>query len=98
VSLAMVSKVWLDKLPPDLRRIVLAAGRETQVRTHNWEQEFSKTLEKKWQEMGGQMHTLPPEDLAKMSDLLKSVGEDVSKDQPAVLDLLKKVRVIAAKH
>ena len=70
VSLAMVSKVWLDKLPPDLRKIVVDVGRETQVRTHKWEQEFSKTLEAKWEEMGGQMHTLPPEDLAKMKTLL----------------------------
>ena len=33
VSLAVVSKVWLDKLPPDLRKIVLDAGRATQKRT-----------------------------------------------------------------
>jgi TRAP-type C4-dicarboxylate transport system substrate-binding protein len=98
VSLAMVSKVWLDKLPADLRKIVVEQGRETQVRTHKWEQEFSKTLEQKWREMGGQMHMLPPEDLAKMASLLQSVGDDVSKDQPAVLDLLKKVRAVAAKH
>jgi TRAP-type transport system periplasmic protein len=98
VSLAMVSKVWLDKLPPDLRKVLIDAGRETQVRTHKWEQEFSKTLEVKWQEMGGQMHALPADDLAKMSSLLKSVGDDVSKDQPAVLDLLTKVRAVAAKH
>jgi TRAP-type C4-dicarboxylate transport system substrate-binding protein len=98
VSLAMVSKVWLDKLPADLRKIVIDAGRETQMRTHKWEQPFTKTLEAKWKEMGGEMHTLPPEDLAKMRTLLASVGDDVSKDQPAVLDMLKKVRTVAAKH
>ena len=27
--------------------------------------------------MGGQMHTLPPDDLARMADLLRSVGDDV---------------------
>ena len=98
VSLAMVSKVWLDKLPPDLRKIVIDKGKETQVKTHKWEQAFSKTLEKKWEEMGGKMHRLPPEDLAKMKTLLQSVGDDVSKDQPAVLDMLKRVRAVAAKH
>jgi TRAP-type C4-dicarboxylate transport system substrate-binding protein len=98
VSLAMASKVWLDKLTPDLRKIVVDKGRETQLRTHKWEQDFSKTLEAKWQEMGGQMRALPPDDLAKMSSLLKSVGDDVSKDQPAVLELLTKVRAVAAKH
>ena len=98
VSLGVVSKVWLDKLPPDLQKVVIDTGRETQMRTHKWEQDFTKTLDAKWQEMGGQIHVLPPEDLAKMRDLLQSVGDDVSKDQPPVLDLLKKVRAVAAKH
>jgi TRAP-type C4-dicarboxylate transport system substrate-binding protein len=98
VSLGVVSKVWLDKLPADLRKMVIDVGHQTQVKTHKWEQTFSKGLEKKWAEMGGQMHTLPPEDLAKMKALLQSVGDDVSKDQPAVLASLKKVREVAAKH
>jgi TRAP-type C4-dicarboxylate transport system substrate-binding protein len=98
VSLAVVSKAWLDKLPPDLRKMVIDTGHETQVRAHKWEQDFSKGLEKSWAEMGGQIHTLPAEDLAKMKTLLASVGDDVSKDQPAVLEALKKVREVAAKH
>ena len=98
VSLAVVSKVWLDKLPPDLRKMVLDVGQETGVRAHKWEQDFTKGLEKTWAEMGGQMHRLPPEEMAKMKTLLASVGDDVSKDQPAVLETLKKVREVAAKH
>jgi TRAP-type C4-dicarboxylate transport system substrate-binding protein len=98
VSLGVVSKVWYDKLPPDLQKAVVDVGRQTQMRTHKWEQDFTKTLDAKWREMGGQIHPLPAEDLAKMRDLLQSVGDDVSKDQPPVLDLLKKVRAVAAKH
>jgi C4-dicarboxylate-binding protein DctP len=98
VSLAMVSKVWLDKLPPDLRRIVIDTGRATQVRTNAWEKEFTKGLDRTWNDMGGQIHPLPAEDLAKMAALLSSVGDDTSKDQPAVLELLQKVRAVAAKH
>jgi C4-dicarboxylate-binding protein DctP len=98
VSLAVVSKVWFDKLPADLRKMVVEVGKQAQVHTHTWEQDFSKNLEKKWAEMGGQMHVLPADDLAKMKTLLQSVGDDVSKDQPAVLETLKKVREVAAKH
>ena len=98
VSLAVVSKVWLDKLPPDLRKLVVDVGHETQIKTHLWEQDFTKSLDKKWAEMGGQIHMLPPEDLAKMKTLLQSVGDDVSKDEPAVLETLNKVRAVAAKH
>ena len=98
VSLAVVSKVWLDKLPPDLRKIVIDVGRQTALKTHTWEQSFSKGLEKKWTELGGEIHMLPPDDLAKMADLLKTVGDDTSKDQPAVHEFLMKVRAVAAKH
>ena len=97
VSLAVVSKVFLDKLPPDLRKTVLDVGRETQKRTSAWEQEFSKGLDKAWVDQGGIMHTLPPDDLKKMAELLNSVGDDVSKDQPAVNEMLKRVRAVAAK-
>jgi TRAP-type transport system periplasmic protein len=98
VSLAMVSKVWLDQLPADLRKVIIDAGRETQVKTSAWEKEFTKGLTKTWNDMGGEVHTLPQDDLAKMADLLKSVGDDVSKEQPDVLALLQKVRTVAAKH
>ena len=98
VSVAMVSKVWLDKLPPDLRKIVIDTGRATQIQTNAWEKDFSKTLDKAWNDMGGEIRELPPEDMAKMADLLKSVGDDVSKGDPAVVDLLQKVRSVAAKH
>ena len=98
VSLAVVSKVFLDKLPPDLRKIVLDTGRETQKRTSDWEKEFSKGLDKAWIDQGGIMHKLPDEDLKKMAELLNSVGDDVSKDQPAVNEMLKRVRAVAAKN
>ena len=98
VSLAVVSKAWLDKLPPDLRKIVLDTGRQMQGKTHEWEKEFSKGLDKTWADLGGVMHKLPPAELKKMADLLNSVGDDVTKDQPAVNEMLKRVRAVAAKH
>ncbi len=98
VSFAAVSKLWLDKLPGDLQKAVIDTGFDMQAKTHAWEVEFSKGLDKTWTEMGGEIRPLPPEDLAKMAELLNSVGDDVSKDQPEVLDMLKKVRAVAAKH
>ena len=98
VSLAVVSKVWLDKLPPDLQKMVLDVGHQTGLKTHLWEQTFTKGLNKRWQEMGGTIHMLSPADHAKMADLLKTVGDDTSKGQPAVHDFLMKVRGVAAKY
>jgi TRAP-type C4-dicarboxylate transport system substrate-binding protein len=98
VSLAVVSKVWFDKLPADLQKILLDTGRKVQVENVTFEREWNKVQDQRWVELGGQVHTLPADDLAQMAKLLTSVGDDVSKDQPAVLDMLKRVRAVAAKH
>ena len=48
--------------------------------------------------VGGTVHTLPADDLAKMKTLLDPVGDEATKDQPAVHDMLQMVRAAAAKH
>ena len=98
VSLAVVSQAWLDTLPPDLQKIVVETGQAIQPTVQAWEVDFTKKLADDWVKMGGQVHTLPPEDLAQMKTLLGSVADDVTKDQPAVHDMLLKVRAVAAKH
>jgi len=98
VSLAVVSQAWLDKLPPDMQKIVLDTAQAIQPKVQAWEVEFTKKLADDWVKMGGQVHTLPPEDLAKMKTLLSGVADEVTKDQPAVYDMLIKVRAVAAKH
>ena len=98
VTIAMVSKRWLDGLPADLRKTVIQTGLEVQPKAQDWEIEFDKGMAKQWTALGGEMHTLPPEDLAKLKTLLTPVGDDVTKDQPAVHAMLEKVRAVAAKN
>ena len=98
VALAVVSQVWLDKLPPDLQKIVVDTGTAVQAKAQAWEIDFSKQLEPTGCKLGGKVHTLPAEDLAAMKTKLGGVADEVTKDQPAVRDMLVKVRAIAAKH
>ena len=98
VSLAVVSQGWLDKLPPDLRKVVLDTGHTVQPKAQDWQVEFTRQLANDWTKVGGEIHMLPPEDLAKMKTLLGTVGDEVTKNQPAMRDLLEKVRAIAARH
>ena len=98
VSLAVVSQAWLDKLPPDLRKAVIDTGQEVQPKVQAWEVDFTKQLADDWVKMGGEVHMLPSADLAKMTTLLDSVGDEVTKDQPAVHELLLTVREAAKKH
>ncbi len=98
ISIAMVSKKWLDSLPPDLRQMVIDTGHAIQPKAQAWEEQFAASLDKKWAAMGGQIHKLPPADLAAMKTLLTPVGDEVTKSQPAVHAMLEEVRAVAAKH
>ena len=98
VALAVVSQVWLDKLPPDLKKIVLDTAQKVQPEAQKWQVEFTKQLDADWIKLGGEVHKLPAEDLAAMKTKLGGVADEVTKDQPAVHDMLVKVRETAAKH
>jgi len=98
ISLAVVSKPWLDTLPPDLQKVVIDAGAAVQAKTQQFEFDFSKKLEADWTGLGGAVHMLAADDLAKMKTLLDPVGDAVTKDQPAVHDMLQMVRDAAAKN
>lgn len=98
ISIAVVSKPWLATLPPDLQKIVVETGNQIQAKTQAWEVDFTKKLEKDWEGMGGEVHRLPAEDIAKMKTLLPGAADEVTKDKPAVRDMLAQVRAVAAKH
>jgi TRAP-type transport system periplasmic protein len=98
VAIAVVSKPWLDTLPPDLQKLVIETGRELEPKAQAWQIDFSKQLEKDWTGMGGVVHRFAAEDIAKMKASLSAVADDVTKGQPAVHDMLEKVRSTAAKY
>jgi TRAP-type C4-dicarboxylate transport system substrate-binding protein len=97
-SIVVVSKVWLDTLPPDLQKIVIESGKTVQTKTQAWEFDFNKQLEQQWGGLGGTVHRFAGDDLAKMQALLAPVADDATKDQPAVHDMLQMVRAAAAKY
>ncbi|HEY2534208.1 MAG TPA: TRAP transporter substrate-binding protein [Xanthobacteraceae bacterium] len=97
-SIAVVSTAWLDTLPPDLKKIVIDSGTAVQGKTQQWQFDFSKKLVGDWTALGGTVHTLPADDLAKLKTLLEPVADQVTKDQPPVHAMLETVRTAAAKH
>jgi TRAP-type C4-dicarboxylate transport system substrate-binding protein len=97
-SIVVVSKVWLDTLPPDLQKIVIESGKTVQTKTQAWEFDFNKQLEQQWGGLGGTVHRFAGDDLAKLQALLAPVADDATKDQPAVHDMLQMVRAAAAKY
>jgi TRAP-type C4-dicarboxylate transport system substrate-binding protein len=98
IAIAVISKPWLDSLPPDLQKIVLDTGAVVQAKSQAWEVDFTKELEQKWTATGSTVQTLPADDLAQLKTLLAPVADDATKDQPAVHDMLQMVRAVVAKH
>jgi len=97
-SIVVVSTSWLATLPPDLKKVVIDSGAAVEGKAQQWQFDFSKKLVGDWNALGGTVHTLPADDLAKLKTLLDPVADEVTKSQPAVHDMLQLVRAAAAKH
>jgi TRAP-type C4-dicarboxylate transport system substrate-binding protein len=98
ISIAVVSKPWLDTLPSDLQKVVTDAGAAVQAKAQAWEVDFTKKLASDWTALGGTVHALPTDDLARMKTLLDPVADEATKAQPAVHDMLEMVRAAATRH
>ena len=98
VPLATASKVWFDKLPADLQKAVVDAGRAAQIRNQKFTLDFNAQMPKRWAEVGGELFVLPDAERQKLVAALKSVGDDVTKDDPPVKAFFERVRATAAKH
>jgi TRAP-type C4-dicarboxylate transport system substrate-binding protein len=98
ICIAVVSKTWLDTLPPDLQKIVVDTGQALEAKTQAWESDYATKQAGLWTAVGGTVHTLPADDLVQLKTLLGPVGDEMTKDQPAVHDMLQMVRAAAAKN
>ncbi|HTZ03410.1 MAG TPA: TRAP transporter substrate-binding protein [Xanthobacteraceae bacterium] len=98
ISLAVVSKPWFDTLPPDLQKIVIEDGKKVQAQAQAWCTDFTKGQVDTWNKLGGTVHMLPADDLAKLKTLLDPVADAATKDQPAVHEMLQTVRAAVARH
>jgi TRAP-type C4-dicarboxylate transport system substrate-binding protein len=97
ISFGAVSKRWLDKLPPDLRQIVVEEGRKLQPWLVQAGIDEDKDQSQKWKERGGEIISLTADETMKLRDLLKDVGPEVTKSDPVVKAFYEKVIASSAK-
>ncbi|MGA8610973.1 MAG: TRAP transporter substrate-binding protein [Xanthobacteraceae bacterium] len=97
-SIVVVSKAWLDTLPPDLQKMVIDTAVPVQAKAQSWEFDFNKKLEGDWAALGGNVRRFSADDQAKLKTLLAPVADEATKGQPAVHDMLEMVRAAAAKN
>ena len=87
VSIGLVSKIWFDKLPEDLREIVRVEGAAVEPELLDVTLAAYGKAEKAWAANGGEVINLPSKDSAEMRSKLSTVPPEVFKDQPEVREM-----------
>ena len=86
-SIAMVSKLWYDKLPPDLQKVLTEEGEAVQKELFDWTVDFNNKGRQTWTEKSGELIKLSPADQAEMIKRLSTVGDEVVASQPRVKEI-----------
>ena len=90
-----VSKVWFDKLAPDLQKAILDQALATDPLNQEWSVKFVERMYQVWVKAGGELAELPPEDQAEFRRRLSTVGDDVLKGRPAVIETYRVMKEAA---
>jgi TRAP-type C4-dicarboxylate transport system substrate-binding protein len=98
VSLGVVSRAFLNKLPADLRQIVIEEGQKIQPRMMAQSRTMDEAMRKRWTEVGGEWVRFSAEDQARMRTLLGGIGEEVTKDAPAANAFYRRLAAAAQKY
>jgi TRAP-type C4-dicarboxylate transport system substrate-binding protein len=86
-SIALVSKLWYDKLPPDLQKVLVEEGQAVEKECLDWTVNFNAQGRQTWIEKGGELIKLTPADQAEMMKRLATVGDEVVRTQPQVKEV-----------
>ena len=92
-TIAVLSKKWVESLPPDLQKIVRDDAAKTGADIFPFVHQFFDAQIKIWTDSGGQIAKLPPEDQAALNQRASGIAEELSKDKP---ELNKAVKLVAA--
>lgn len=98
VSVAAVSRAFLNKLPADLRQIVIDEGQKLQPRMMAQSRTIDETMRKRWSEVGGEWIRFSADDQARMRQLFEGIGEEVTKENAAVNAFYKRVAAASRKY
>jgi TRAP-type C4-dicarboxylate transport system substrate-binding protein len=98
VSFGAMSKPWLDKLPPDLSKIVVDEARKLQPWARQTAIDEVAQLRQVWLSRGGEIVHLPDAEQAELEKRLKPIGPEVTKDDPVLKAFYDKTEALAAKY
>jgi TRAP-type C4-dicarboxylate transport system substrate-binding protein len=97
-SIAVLSKKWVDGLPPDLQKIVRDDGAKVSTDIIPFVDTFFDEQRKVWIASGGSAIHLPAEDQAALLAKVSSIADDLSASKPALSEAVKAISAVAAKN
>ena len=97
-SIAVLSKKWVEGLPPDLQKIVRDDALKVSADIVPFINQFFDTQRKVWTDSGGSLTSLPEADQAAFMSKISSIGLDVSASKPDLNAAIKVVMASAAKN
>jgi TRAP-type transport system periplasmic protein len=98
ISFACLSKAWLDKLPPDLSKIIVDQARKLQPWARQTAVDEMAQLDQVWISRGGEIISLPPAEQAELEKRLKPIGAEVTNGNPVLKAFYEKIEQTAAKY
>ncbi len=98
ISFACLSKAWLDKLPPDLRKTVVDTARSLQPWAEKAAVDETVNLRQVWLSRGGKIVHLPPAEQAELEKRFKPIAAEVTKNKPVLKAFYEKIEALKAKY
>jgi len=90
-----LSKMWLNKLPADLRKALFDLGPEAAAAGLRISQEINKLWEKKWVEEGGTVHYLGAEDRKEFMRRARPIGDRILGSNPKTREMWELMKAAA---
>jgi TRAP-type transport system periplasmic protein len=97
-SIGVMSKKWMDTLPPDLQKVVRESGKKVTAEITPWVKEFFAAQEKIYAANGGKISRLPDDEFKAMIAKVSTIGDDLSKTKPGLNAAVKALFASAATH
>jgi TRAP-type C4-dicarboxylate transport system substrate-binding protein len=96
ISITLVSKVWFDKLPPDLQKAVLGTGAKVEASVDKWIDIRTEEQSKAWKAQGGKIVEFSAAEQAEAVKRLSASIQPILDSNPELKKLYELVKSVAA--
>jgi TRAP-type transport system periplasmic protein len=96
LSVSLVSKIFYDRLPPDLQKIVMETGTKIEPELAKWQVERIASDTKAWTDKGGKIVKLSPDDQQEAVRRTSAAAQAVVAKSAPLKDLYDRLKTITA--